>query len=185
MGRCDWCGTEEQLIPHEDFTGTYNLCENCIKHAENDTCITCGQPLYGEMTIKGECSICQQSRATKEEKRRSEIMNGLGVISELTHSVSFTEQDYEEWVTFSQDTFTPEARQTARRRWIYQKLVNVAGWSKDDIVSNYSSIEYLMKNFAHKVFNSKYSFILNNGNSKGLRGLNIIESHGNVMVVEK
>lgn len=186
-GRCDWCNKEEHLESHEDFTGTYNLCTSCKESANNDECVTCKQPLYGELAIKGECSTCQQVRSAKEEKRRSEIMNGLGqdVISELTHSVTFTEEDYDNWVTFGQGNFTPQARKLARRNWMYNRLVNIAGWSEDDFDRNFEDIEYLMDNFSHKIFNSRYVFVLNNGNTKGLRGLNIIESRGNVMVVEK
>lgn len=186
--KCDWCKKEvEEITVYEVLGVDYEICGKCLKAKEEDLCITCLEPLYGQMTMNGECSGCQQIREAKSEKRRGEIMNGLGVdvLAELTHSVVFTEEDYERWVTFGQGNFTPEKRKQYRRNWIRNKLISECKWEEDIFDENVADIEYLLDNYSHKIFNKSCTFMINNKETKGLRGVNIIERKGNVMIIEK
>lgn len=187
MPKCDWCKNEaSKLTKYEVLNTEYSICDNCVAVSENDECINCEEPLNGEIAINGECSGCQQISSARVEKRRSEVMNGLGVdiLAELTHSVIFTEADYEKWVTFSQGNFTPETRKAHRREWMKNKLTRESAWTPQLFDNNVEDIEYLLENYLHKIFNQCCTFMIKNNNSKGLRGLNIIAQKGNIMVVD-
>lgn len=187
VGKCDWCRNESDNLKDYKLIGQVSrICPKCMEAADNDTCRTCGVGLDGDVAINGECNGCIQIRAAKAEKHRSEIMNGLGVdvLAELTHSVVFTEEDYERWVTFSQGNFTPEVRKANRRKWIKNKLETECGWLPEVFDSNVEDIEYLLDNYSHKIFNKSCTFIIKDSKSKGIKGV-IIEKRGNVMVVNK
>ena len=187
MPNCDWCKKEvDKLTKFEVLDMEYDICPKCVEASENDTCINCDEPLYGELAINGECSGCQQIRGAKAEKRRSEIMNGLGVdtLAELTHSVIFTEEDYEKWVVFGQGSFSPEKKKQYRREWIKNKLMTENGWTPEIFSDNVDDIEYLLENYSHKIFNQSCTFMVKNNSTKGMRGLNIVTQKGNVMVID-
>lgn len=181
---CDWCGKySNNLVEYGDDGIIYQLCKKCIASAENNECITCKDELDG-IAINGECSACQQIRATKSERHRSEILNGLGIdtISELTHSMTFTESDYEKWVTLSQGNFTPEIRKMNRMRWLKRKLMTEFKWDVETFNANVNDIEKLFEQHSSKIFKPDNIFVVK---SRGLstRGLNIVAVCGNIVVL--
>lgn len=185
MPKCGWCKKDaKELFPYGDEGVLYELCKQCSVAVENYVCVTCGDNLDG-VVLNGECSGCQQIRVAKAEKKRSEILNGLGIdiLAELTHSVVFTEADYEKWVTFSQGNFTPEKKKMNRRNWLRHKMMMESGWTMDEFIANMLDIEYLFDNYSNKIFNQSYVFVLKTDKSKKLRGLDIVASHGNVLVI--
>lgn len=187
MGLCDWCNREvDDLVEYESFGIHYNICKKCKQAVDDDVCITCGESLYGEPAVNGECSGCQQIRAAEAERRKSEILNGLGLeaLQELTHSVVFTEEDYKRWVTFSQCNLSPELRRKCRRAWVKTKLMLEFNWSEEIFEANAKDVEYLLDNYAHRIFNKNCILIVLDGQNKGLRGVNIIARSGNVVAVE-
>lgn len=186
MKMCEWCGLELDNVNTYEVLGTkYTICDKCVQASDNDVCITCGEPLYGQMAIKGECCGCQQIRAAKAEKKRSEIMNGLDIdaLSELTSSVTFTEEDYDKWVTFGQGNFTPELRRKHRKDWIKNKLMTESNWSEELFNNNEEDLDFLIDNYSNKMFNKSYSFAIK-GTKIARTGINIIAQKGNVMIIE-
>lgn len=187
-GRCNWCKKESDKLEQRDTVGKIvYVCKECIAAEEADVCITCGNDLYGTYALNGECAECNQIREAESEKLRSEVMNGLGVdvLSKLTHSVVFTEEDYEKWVTFGQVSLSPERIRDNRRAWIKNKLIKECGWETEVFNANVEDIEWLLENHSSHIFKKNCTFMINNGNSRGLRALNIVAKHGKVMVVDK
>lgn len=189
MGKaCEWCEKEGKLREFEvDELGvSYNICEKCIKANENGMCVTCGEPLYGELPLMGECGGCQQIRSAKLETKRSEVMSGLGlsVLRELMGSVVFTEDDYERWVTFGQSDLTPEVRRRNRKIWIKSRLVKDMGWDEDTFKNNENDIEHLLDNYTRQAFNSKNRLVVKDKDAKWSGGMSIVASSGNVMIIE-
>ena len=193
MAGCDWCGRENCLLKsyeHLELGEEYNLCKDCLKAAREGTCTNCGEPLYdGDITIGWECGGCRQISAAREEKERSELIDGLGGedISDLTHSVEFTEEDYERWMTFSQGSFTPETRRRNRKRWLRRKLIKVQGWPEEVYEANIADIEWIVNNYSYKVFSYSTMFIVNDGServARQLMGTTIIARRGNILLID-
>lgn len=185
MGYCDWCEKEGNLRAYRVEGSIVNLCDNCIKAHENERCIVCGASLYGELSIRGRCSDCQQLKAAKEDKARNEVIDGLGVLelSKLTKDIEFTEKDYEEWVTTSGGYFNPETRRRNRRRWIRNKLVNQYGWTNEMFIENLKDIEEILDNYFFKIANEKCKLVL--AGTRGLKGVEIIVKKGNIIVIKE
>jgi len=184
-GKCQWCDEVCELYRFDVMGVEYQICNKCRKAIENDKCIKCGQSLSGEVTINGMCSGCQQIKSAKIERGRSEVMDGLGVeiLAELTHSIVFTEKDYERWLTFSQGNFTPEVRKRNRRLWVKNKLIGEYNWSEDTFDKYVNDIEYLLDNYMHKMFNKSCTIVVK-GTTGVTRGLNIVASKGDVMIID-
>lgn len=191
-GNCEWCDKEDvELVRYEhmEIGGIYDICKECAVSADEGNCITCGDPLYGEASLNWECIGCQQIKEAKVEKRRSEVLNGLGLdtLAELTHSVEFTEEDYERWVTFGQGNFTPEKRKQYRRNWIRKKLAREYGWCQKQFDENFEDVEWLLDNYSHRIFSQSCIFSIVDGskeNARKLRGMNIIARKGKIVVVD-
>lgn len=185
--KCDWCEeTSDTIVEYEYFGNVHNICNKCKGFIESDICRTCKESLYGGMAIKGECDNCQQIREVKEEKRRTEVLNGLGVdmFSELNSCVTFTEEDYEKWVTFGQGNFTVEYKNRCRREWIKHKLLEENGWDEKTFNENIDDMMYLMEHNVRKMFNRNCTFAIKSVDSKKLRGVNIVDMRNNVVIID-
>lgn len=181
---CDWCSTtDKDLTTHQVFGTVYKLCQICSAHHEDCVCITCGESLNEEIVIKGECSGCQQIKAAKNEKRNNEVLNGLSadVLEELTQSVEFDEDDYGDWMVFSQGNFTPTVRKNNRKNWLKRKLVDENGWDEETFNSSFNDIEYMLDKYASNFFDATYEITLKNAN---INKLNIVDQKGNIVVLK-
>lgn len=183
---CDWCKKEStSLNKYSIFGMNYYICPECNKAAELGVCRTCGESLFGEITLGGECSKCQQISSAKLEKQHSEILNGLGmdVLEQLASSTEFTEKDYENWVTFGQGNFTVADKARLRENWVKVKIAKELGWSTEKIKDNVDDIRYLLSNYSVKLFGPNYRFV-DKGNRKDLHGVNILAQRGNLAIIE-
>lgn len=186
MSTCSWCNKEVSKIYNENVNGSeVSLCKHCHNCYENHECITCGEQIFDTFTINGECTACMQISSAATEKKRSEALNGLGIniISELTKSVVFTEDDYNKWLTFGQGNYTPEKYKTFRKTWIRTKIVCESGWTEEQFDENYSDIENIMINNSSTVFREPCQFILVDKNTKRKSGMMALAKSGKVYLM--
>lgn len=162
MGKrsCDWCKINADTIVDRDYNGTLvHICTRCDTAYSNDICIKCGE--ISDPLINGKCIGCTSIDAAKIEKKKQEAINGLGVdvLSELTESVTFTEDDYEKWLTFGKEKYSIAYRQRRRRAWIKSKIVSQSHWTEEQFDDSLNDIEAILENYPY-VFTRDCKFVL-------------------------
>lgn len=163
----------------------YNICNTCNKAFEDEVCIVCGQPIIGQLSIKGKCQACSQEEYEEKQRKIEEAANGIDDGSELYYSgVEFTEEDYERWVTFGQGNFTPERIRQNKLEWLRKRLAGQGGWSKELIDANIDSIEQLMDKHASRVREGRYLIVYYDG-SKGTRVTEFVDKIGHIFMIKR
>jgi len=103
---CDFCGTESGHLNLVNVGGgaTESLCSMCSKDYEKKYCIYCSVLLTENLKDGGVCLGCKQVDNYKTEKKNIERSEGVDIesLSDLTHSVQFTDKDLENWISFVQ-----------------------------------------------------------------------------------
>lgn len=182
---CSWCKQSKKLQDYK-IAGEYryHLCQECIDDYKNDRCITCKEPLYGQLTVNGECSGCQQVRAAKEEKVKRDMINALNIeaLQEYGEAMEFTEEEYVQWLTGRKIAMEDGKRAAVRREWLKNKLSVIYGWSKEKINRHIDDIDYIIANNAMNVLSETKKFIVVN-EDKIPSGINIIARKNNVLLV--
>lgn len=188
MKKCEWCGRVSANLHCVLSLGTqYNICDKCNEANNEEICITCGEPIIGQGSIKGKCYGCSQAEYEEKQRKAEEVANGVD--SELmdfySNGVEFTEEDYEKWVTFGQGNFSPEYRKRCRQNWIREKLVEQGGWSPVLVEKNLDAIESLMEKHMSKVIDRKYMIVYYDSKVRKQKIRQFIDHIGNIFIVEK
>lgn len=188
MARCDWCDREtDKLYPVTSLGTDYNICESCKKAHDNEVCIKCGETIIGQGSIKGKCYSCFQSEYEEKQRREEELASGVSseLLEYYSSGVEFTEEDYEQWVTFGQGNFTPEYLKRCRQNWLRIKLVEQGGWSPALVEQHLDEIESLMEKHISKVMNRKYLIVYYDGKTSRQKIRQFIDHIGNIFLIEK
>ncbi len=188
MNKCDWCGKEtEKTYKVSSLGNDYQVCSNCKQANDNEVCIKCGEPITGHGSINGLCYGCSQAKYEEEQRREEEVASGvaLELLEAYSNGVEFTEEDYNQWVTFGQGNFTPQYLKQCRQNWLRRKLVDQGGWSKELVESNLDQIEALMEKHISKVLDGRYMLVYYDSKNKKQRIRQFIDHTGNIFIVEK
>lgn len=153
MGSCDWCGKGGNLNYVAMESGKFFLCKDCREKLAKSICRKCGE--HYDIGIRGMCLGCAQVDTAKTEKIRNEKSLGVDTesLDDITTDREFTDEDYNNWVTFGQGNFSPDNRKENRRNWIIAKLLS-DGYNEDSIKKNLRDIE--------EIININFSDLLNN-----------------------
>ena len=188
MARCDWCKkSAENMHTVVSLGTTYKVCDKCKSAHDNEVCIECGQPIMGQMSIKGKCQACAQEEYEEKQRKAEEMANGINSEEYMyiyTSGVEFTEEDYERWVTFGQGNFTPEKSRMHKRNWLRKRLVEQGGWSKELVEENLDNIEKLMDKHISKVIDRKYVMVYYDG-KQGTRITQFVDRIGNIFLIDR
>lgn len=117
MGKCEWCGKKADVLTKVSSLGTaYKICNLCQAAHESDICISCGETIIGDGSIKGRCYACSQADYEERQREAEKIANEVADYSDIySTGIEMTEEDYERWVTFGQGNFTPEYKKRCRQ----------------------------------------------------------------------
>jgi len=187
MSRCGWCKKESTVLREYRVAGsTCEICPECVDAYEKGVCISCGEGMYGEVTINGLCNKCQQVIYAKAEKYRNEILNGLGIeaLMEMTETVKFTEKDYEDWMMMGAKKVSPKAREKFRDTWVKMKLIKNGGWTLKEYKDNIEDIKDLIDNNTADVFKSNTVMVLKDKIKEIGTGVNLIAVKNNVLLIQ-
>lgn len=188
MKRCEWCGKQSQEVFKVQSLGTeYSVCKSCRTAHQDETCIICGESTSAG-SIKGRCYGCSQADYEERQRKAEEVANGvdMDLFEFYSNGVEFTEQDYNEWVTFSQGDITPEKRKRTRRNWIRKKLLDEGKWTTQMVEENLDDLEYLLERYMAKIINDRYAIAYYDGKNKAQKRIRqFIDHRGNVFIVEK
>jgi hypothetical protein len=188
MGKCEWCGKNvETLEIYTDAIGEiHNICSKCKEKVDSCLCRKCGVPTDPSMMINGLCMNCVQADIKERSKRKEEAR--LGVDSQLLESITFTDKDYEQWLTFGK-TFSPSDMKSSKelkRIWIMVKF-NASGIYDNSVISeNLVAIETLLDRNFSKLIGNKCNIIIGNTSEqrKIVRNSEVIDYEDEVYILK-
>lgn len=185
MGKCDWCGGDTtDLTKITDLGNQYNLCRRCLTRRSNRVCRVCKGKL-GNNSIMGICLGCVQLGYTESLRDEEEAKAGVDAYSvqQFSGSVTFTEQDFNDWMTFGQGNFTPARRTENRKKWLIKRFEGNPEWTKELIEFNIASIEKIMDRNFSKLQDKRYTLKILTGQESFKRGA-IVDMEKNILLVD-
>lgn len=188
MEYCDWCQVQtDKLHKVESLGNTYHVCNRCYAASINEVCILCGEPVVGQMCIKGMCYACSQLEYAERQRKEEELANGVAqeLLEAYSNGVEFTEEDFQHWMTFGQGNFTPEKLKQSRLNWLRKKLIEQGGWSTELVEDNLDIIETLMTKYLSKVMDRKYLLVYYDSKNTKQRIRQFVDHIGNIFLIEK
>lgn len=167
MKSCAWCGKlTNDLITYKGD----KVCKKCHSSVTSSKCRKCGELFPEENMFRGLCISCLQVEEVERAKRREEALVGIDVNTFDSGETSFTEADFERWMTYDPDHrgFTPKDFKESmflRRLWIMTKL-NAAGIVDEAVINrSMADIEELIESNFSKLINNKCRFFIFNSMS--------------------
>ncbi|MBO5388637.1 MAG: hypothetical protein J6A59_10935 [Lachnospiraceae bacterium] len=192
MSKCEWCGKiSNDLVIYTDAIGdNKSICAECKKSVDACECRKCGTITDPNMMIDGLCTNCVQVNLQMKSKRKEEVRLGVdrGMLENITSEMTFTDEDYERWLTMGK-TFSSENMKDSRelrRIWIMVKF-NAAGIYDGKVISdNFSDIETLLdRNFSKLINNTCKILIGNTGEArKVVRQSTVIDYENQVYILK-
>lgn len=184
MKTCDWCGeSTPETYQTNSLGNTYHLCKKCKIRYTKGVCRVCNGPI-GNNAINGICLLCFQTGNTEEDKVKEE--KSAGVDFESTHEYSteseFTEEDFNDWMTFGQGNFSPQKRTENRRKWLYKKLCGKDNWTEALIDIYLPSLEKIIDKHFDKLLGDQYKIVMVTGN-ESFRPGSIVCIEKNVAII--
>jgi len=184
--RCNWCEKEvDKLNVYQDYFSEYEICDNCLKQIEKGVCRTCGELLDGVIAYKGECYQCQQISASKKQKHKIDVLNGIFEDPkelELMSGSEFTEEDYVDWMTFGSKRLSPEEIRRNRLIWVKIRLKRF-GWTDELIDNNINDFYNLLDRHGASLVRNTLTVVLNDG-TRPINGV-IVDRSGSLYLVQK
>lgn len=192
MSKCEWCGkVTDNLESYTDAIGeSHSICASCKQSVDNCECRKCGTMSDPNMMIDGLCTNCIQANLKMKSKKKEEVRMGVDrdLLSSITSDMTFTDADYEAWLTMGK-TFSPDNMKDSkelRRIWIMVKF-NAAGIYDGKIISeNFADIETLLdRNFSKLVNNTCRILIGNTGEARKIvRNSTVIDYENEVYILK-
>lgn len=187
MAICEWCGKNSASThPVMSLGNRYSICDDCYKAHKDEMCIKCGSPIYGQGSIKGKCQACVQEEYEEEQRKEEEEANGVAaeLLEIYSSGVEFTEEDFEQWLTFGQGNFTPERSRACRQDWLRKRLTEQGDWSLELVNANMADIEKLMERHISNVIDRKYIMVYYDG-SKRVKIVQFVDRVGNIYLIDR
>lgn len=187
MKACVWCGKlTNDLVKYKGD----NVCKKCHTSVTNSKCRKCGELFPEEVMLRGLCINCLQVEEIERAKRREDALVGIDVDSFDSGETSFTEEEFEKWMTYDPDKrgYTPKDFKESmllRRLWIMTKL-NAAGIVDEAVINqNMTDIEELIEYNFSKLINNKCRFFIMNkvSDRKKTAGMKCIAHKGKVYIM--
>ena len=192
MNKCEWCGkVSDSLEIYTDAIGdNHSICSNCKKSVDECECRKCGTITDPNMMIDGLCTNCIQASIKEKSKRKEEVRLGVdrGLLDTITSDLTFTDADYEKWLTFGKSFSSDNMKNSKelRRIWIMVKF-NAAGIYDNKVISeNFSDIEVLLdRNFSKLINNTCKILIGNTGEARRIvRNSEVIDYENEVFILK-
>lgn len=159
---CEWCKQEvNRTLLIDNLGNRYTVCLKCFNTYKSKICRKCGGPL-GRHSIKGICLGCKQLNEADETKQRDEIQSGVELkqLQRLTNgTTTFTEDDYNNWVTMGQGNFKKIDKYSKDKQFIINRFKADKIWNKENINDYIEDIISLLDRHTDKLTKSNLHII--------------------------
>jgi hypothetical protein len=140
--------------------------------------------------IDGLCTNCIQVNIREKSKKQEEVRLGVDrqLLDNITSDLTFTDADYEKWITLGKSFSSDSMRDSKelRRIWIMVKF-NAAGiYDNNVIADNFKDIEALLdRNFSKLINNTCRILIGNTGEARRIvKNSTVIDYENEVYILK-